>query len=43
LETIRSLHDPYEEYRLLLDLERLTGDTQFTVLAEQVRTVFRVV
>jgi tetratricopeptide (TPR) repeat protein len=43
LETIRSLNDPYEEYRLLLDLERLTGDTQFTVLAEQVRTVFRVV
>jgi tetratricopeptide (TPR) repeat protein len=43
LETIRSLNDSYEEYRLLVDLEHLTGNTQFTVLAEEVRMVFRAV
>jgi tetratricopeptide (TPR) repeat protein len=43
LETIRSLNDPYEEYRLLMDLEHLTGDSKFIVLAEKVRTVFRAV
>jgi tetratricopeptide (TPR) repeat protein len=43
IETIQSLNDPYEAFRLLLDLQFLTGDVQYTVLAEQARTVFRTI
>jgi tetratricopeptide (TPR) repeat protein len=42
LKTIKALNDTYEEYRLLLDLQHLTGNPYFLELAQGIRTPFRV-